>query len=133
MNFIALAIAFPAFLRFLVLYIYYPSNIYLAATLSMNYTFSYIIIALILILAGVFDTFRGKTHAISSAVEGATMILRIDDVIASKKSSAPQGGAGGMGGGMPPGIFCKCPWNYLQCLCKGFYGKLLPSAHAVGI
>jgi len=44
---LALAIAFPAFLRFLVLYIYYPSNIYLAATLSMNYTFSYIIIALI--------------------------------------------------------------------------------------
>ncbi len=31
------------------------------------------------------------------------MILRIDDVIASKKSSAPQGGAGGMGG-MPGGM-----------------------------
>ena len=57
-----------------------------------------------MIKAGVFDTFRVKTHAISSAVEVATMILRIDDVIASKKSSAPQGGAGGMGGGMPPGM-----------------------------
>ncbi len=44
---LALAIAFPAFLRFLVLYIYYPSNIYLAGILSMNYTFSYIIIALL--------------------------------------------------------------------------------------
>ena len=33
----------------------------------------------------------------------ASMILRVDDVIASKKSSAPQGGAGGMGG-MPGGM-----------------------------
>jgi putative membrane protein len=44
---LALAIAFPAFLRFLVLYIYYPTNIYMPTILSMNYTFSYIIIALI--------------------------------------------------------------------------------------
>lgn len=61
--------------------------------------------------AGVLDPIRVKKHALESAVEVATMILRIDDVIASKKSSAsesPGGGAGGMGGmgggmgGMPP-------------------------------
>ncbi len=44
---LALAIAFPAFLRFLVLYIYYPSSMFTALLLSMNYTFSYIIIALV--------------------------------------------------------------------------------------
>ncbi|WP_337859885.1 DUF2070 family protein [Ferroplasma sp.] len=44
---IAVAIAFPAFLRFLVLYIYYPSSMISAIALSMNYTYSYIIIALI--------------------------------------------------------------------------------------
>jgi chaperonin GroEL (HSP60 family) len=39
-------------------------------------------------------------------VEAATMILRIDDVIASKREAMPHEGAppGGMGGGgMPPG------------------------------
>ncbi|EQB67794.1 MAG: thermosome, alpha chain [Thermoplasmatales archaeon A-plasma] len=58
---------------------------------------------------GVFDPLRVKKHALESAVEVSTMILRIDDVIASKKSGAEggsgQGGApGGMGGmgGMPP-------------------------------
>ncbi|AAT43320.1 thermosome subunit beta [Picrophilus oshimae] len=56
---------------------------------------------------GVFDTYRVKQHALESAVEVASMILRIDDVIASKKSAPsnnqqPQGGMGGMGGGMPP-------------------------------
>ncbi len=54
-----------------------------------------------MIKLGVYDTFRVKTHAIESAVEVATMILRIDDVIASKKSSAPSNPQGGMGGGMP--------------------------------
>jgi putative membrane protein len=44
---LAVAIAFPAFLRFLVLYIYYPSSMFSAITLSMNYTYSYIIIALV--------------------------------------------------------------------------------------
>ena len=44
---LALTIAFPAFLRFLVLYIYYPSSMFTALLLSMNYTFSYIIIALV--------------------------------------------------------------------------------------
>jgi len=43
-----------------------------------------------------------KTQAIKSASEAAGMILRIDDVIASSKSSGPQmpPGGGGMGGGM---------------------------------
>ena len=55
---------------------------------------------------GVFDPLRVKRHAFEGAVEVATMILRIDDVIASKKSSAPEGGAGGPGGmgGMPGGM-----------------------------
>ena len=38
-----------------------------------------------------------KEQIIKSATEAASMILRIDDVIASGKS------AGGPGGGMPPG------------------------------
>jgi thermosome len=45
-----------------------------------------------------------KEHAIKSAVEAASMILRIDDVIASAKTPPPpppQGGGGGYGG-MPP-------------------------------
>ena len=50
-------------------------------------------------------------QAIKSSVEAATMILRIDDVIAGAKSSMPPGmppggmppGMGGMGG-MPPGM-----------------------------
>ena len=50
--------------------------------------------------AGVYDPLRVKKHALESAVEVATMILRIDDVIASKKS-APSGPPGGMGGEMP--------------------------------
>lgn len=43
-----------------------------------------------------------KKQAIKSAAECATLILRIDDVIAAQKSAAPPGG--GMGGGMPPGM-----------------------------
>ncbi len=44
---------------------------------------------------------RVKIQAISSATDVATMILRIDDVIAAKKSSSGGGGGppGGMGGG----------------------------------
>jgi len=58
--------------------------------------------------AGVVEPLRVKTQAISSAAEAAVMILRIDDVIASSKSPAPEcgmppGGMGGMGG-MPPGM-----------------------------
>jgi len=60
--------------------------------------------------AKVIEPMRVKTQAIQSATEVASMILRIDDVIASKKSPPPPaGGAGGppgMGGmgGMPPGM-----------------------------
>ncbi|MEX2684190.1 MAG: thermosome subunit beta [Candidatus Sigynarchaeota archaeon] len=53
-----------------------------------------------------------KKQAIKSAAECATLILRIDDVIAAQKSSPPSGGPGGPGGpggmggmgGMPPGM-----------------------------
>ena len=47
--------------------------------------------------ASVIEPLRIKTQAISSATESATMILRIDDVIASSATGAPPGG------GMPPG------------------------------
>lgn len=50
---------------------------------------------------GVVEPLRVKTQAINSAAEAAAMILRIDDVIASK--SGP-GGAGGMPGRMPGGM-----------------------------
>ena len=46
---------------------------------------------------GVFDPLSVKKHALGSAVEVSAMILRIDDVIASRKT----GGAGGPPGGMP--------------------------------
>ncbi len=48
---------------------------------------------------GVVDPLRVKKHALESAVEVSTMILRIDDVIASRKSSS-----GESPGGMPPGM-----------------------------
>jgi chaperonin GroEL (HSP60 family) len=58
----------------------------------------------------VFDPLTIKKQAIKSATEAATMILRIDDVIAAGKTKAPPtppGGAGGMPGGgyggLPPG------------------------------
>lgn len=60
----------------------------------------------------VIEPTRVKSHAIEAATEVATMILRIDDIISSKKSRSegPPGGGGvppGMGGpegmgGMPP-------------------------------
>ena len=43
----------------------------------------------------VIEPARVKQQALSSAVEVANMILRIDDVIASKKSAPPTGGPGG--------------------------------------
>ncbi|MCK4929142.1 MAG: thermosome subunit, partial [Methanosarcinales archaeon] len=46
---------------------------------------------------GVVEPLRVKTQALNSATEAATMILRIDDVIASTRS------AGMPPGGMPPG------------------------------
>jgi len=50
----------------------------------------------------VIEPLRVKTQGISSAAEVATMILRIDDVIASRGGGAPQRppGGGEMGGGM---------------------------------
>jgi thermosome len=56
--------------------------------------------------AGVIEPKRVKKQAIQSAAEAAEMILRIDDVIASTRTSAPDTGGmegmGGMPGGMPP-------------------------------
>jgi archaeal chaperonin len=54
----------------------------------------------------VIEPIRVGRQAIQSATDAAVMILRIDDVIASKSSPAPSGGGGpgggmgGMGGGM---------------------------------
>jgi len=45
-----------------------------------------------------------KNQIISAASEAACMILRIDDVIATAKSSGPPPGAEGGMGGMPPGM-----------------------------
>ncbi len=57
-------------------------------------------------VAGVIEPMRVKKQAIQSAAEAAEMILRIDDMIASTKTSAPDMGGmegmGGMPGGMPP-------------------------------
>jgi len=50
----------------------------------------------------VIEPLRVKTQAVKSASEVANMILRIDDVIASRK--APKAPPGGQGGGMPPGM-----------------------------
>lgn len=52
---------------------------------------------------GVVEPCRIKIQAINSGTEAATMILCIDDVLSSKKSSPPSGACGpggGMGGGM---------------------------------
>lgn len=46
-------------------------------------------------VAGVVEPLRVKTQAISSATEAAVMILRIDDIIASSKDHAAEGGAPG--------------------------------------
>ncbi len=63
---------------------------------------------------GIIEPYRVKNQAIKSATEAANMILRIDDVIASKGGGDEEGGGppaggpggmpGGMGGGMPPGM-----------------------------
>jgi chaperonin GroEL (HSP60 family) len=45
-----------------------------------------------------------KAQAIKSATEAATLLLRIDDIIAVSKMSAPPGPPGGGMGGMPPGM-----------------------------
>jgi thermosome len=56
---------------------------------------------------GVVEPTVVKIQAIKSSTEAASMILRIDDVIAGAKSAMPPGGPGGMPpgmGGMPPGM-----------------------------
>jgi archaeal chaperonin len=52
---------------------------------------------------GVVEPLSVGRQQLASAVEAATMILRIDDVISSKGSGG-DGGAGGPPGGMPPGM-----------------------------
>lgn len=52
---------------------------------------------------GVVEPLRVKTQAIDSATESAVMILRIDDVIASKGGGEGEMPPEMMGGGMPPG------------------------------
>jgi chaperonin GroEL (HSP60 family) len=49
---------------------------------------------------GIIEPLRVKKQAVKSASEAATMLLRIDDVIAAKpsKPSENEGGMGGMGG-----------------------------------
>ena len=54
--------------------------------------------------AGIVEPLRVKSQAISSAAEAAVMILRIDDIIASSKAAAPEGGMPPGAGGMPPGM-----------------------------
>ncbi|MGM0405938.1 MAG: thermosome subunit alpha [Thermoplasmatota archaeon] len=66
--------------------------------------------------AQIIEPLRVKKQAIESATEVTDMILRIDDVVASKgdggdaggppggPGGAPGGMPGGMGGGMPPGM-----------------------------
>ncbi len=53
----------------------------------------------------VIEPLRVSLQEIQASSEAATMILRIDDVIASKGGGVggPPGGPGGMPGGMPPG------------------------------
>ena len=54
---------------------------------------------------GVYEPLAVKKQIIKSATEAATMLLRIDDVIAAGKMKAPPmppGGPGGGYGSMPP-------------------------------
>ncbi|MHA1985250.1 MAG: thermosome subunit beta [Promethearchaeota archaeon] len=54
---------------------------------------------------GVVEPTIVKIQAIKSSTEATSMILRIDDVIASQRSAGPPPGMGGGGmGGMPPGM-----------------------------
>jgi chaperonin GroEL (HSP60 family) len=50
---------------------------------------------------GVFEPLAVKKQIIKSATEAASMILKIDDIIASGKMKAPPTPPGGPG--MPPG------------------------------
>ena len=51
----------------------------------------------------VVEPLRVKKQVVRSAVEAVTMLLRVDDVIASKGGGSGAG-AGGPPGGMPPGM-----------------------------
>lgn len=53
--------------------------------------------------AGVYEPLAVKKQIIKSATEASTMILKIDDVIASGRMKTPPGPPGGGPGGMPPG------------------------------
>lgn len=55
-------------------------------------------------LLNVLEPVAVKKQVIKSASEAATMILRIDDIIASQKGAGGPGGAPGGPGGMPPGM-----------------------------
>ena len=57
-----------------------------------------------MLTAGVVEPTVVKIQAIKSATEAASMILRIDDVIAGAKSAGPPGGMPPGMGGMPPGM-----------------------------
>jgi chaperonin GroEL (HSP60 family) len=48
----------------------------------------------------IFEPLSVKKQIIKSATEAATMILKIDDVIASERTKGPPTPPGGMGGGM---------------------------------
>ncbi|RLI11401.1 thermosome subunit, partial [Candidatus Bathyarchaeota archaeon] len=50
---------------------------------------------------GVFEPLAVKKQIIKSATEAASMILKIDDVIAAGKMKAPPTPPGGAGGGYP--------------------------------
>jgi thermosome len=54
--------------------------------------------------AGVVEPLRVKTQAINAAAESAVMILRIDDIIASKQGPAGPSAEDMVPGGMPPGM-----------------------------
>ncbi len=51
----------------------------------------------------IYEPLAVKEQVINAATEVASMILRIDDVIAASKTKAPSAGAGAGGGGMPGG------------------------------
>ncbi|KXA98014.1 thermosome subunit [candidate division MSBL1 archaeon SCGC-AAA259J03] len=56
---------------------------------------------------GVIEPLTIKTQAVSSGTEAATMIIRVDDVIAAEQEEVPAGGPGGPGGapgGAPGGM-----------------------------
>ncbi|MGB5912656.1 MAG: thermosome subunit beta [Promethearchaeia archaeon] len=57
-----------------------------------------------MVKVGVIEPTIVKIQAIKSSTEAASMLLRIDDVIASAKTAGPPGGMPPGMGGMPPGM-----------------------------